>query len=186
MDLICNPLSNIQEVFTLLYITSKFDIDNDKDAIIEIFNSTSNTKLTAIDLVPVLQKYLYLSQSNITEFQSLINNIDQNINKKFSKTIYPPTSNCVNCYADLKIVKTQLINTYTISGPNIYRYVTTQCDTINCKTLHYVDCYTKNSKGFYYNQETDYIQLSNHSVFERLLIENIDAQITRNGVSFSG
>ena len=186
MNSICSPLANIEQIFTLLYLAIKTEYEKnlDKQLITEIFNSVHNTNLTSEDARVAIDKYLHFSNLSLFQFKSLISKIDGRLNQEFVKSIYPPSNKCLNCYSDLMVADSRLINTYTMSGPKIYRYISMKCD--DCQTIYYSDYFTRNSKGFYYNQEANYITLSNHTVFERVLIENIDAQISRNGVSFNG
>lgn len=82
------------------------------------------------------------------------------------------------------MVDSRFINTYTLSGPKVYRYITMNCE--KCLIIYFTDCFAKNNKCLYYNKEANYIQISKYTVFERILIENIDANVARNGVSFTG
>ncbi len=175
MESFLYPFANLKEFYVFIYLVSKTEISLDKNLIRTTFNSFYNKDLTNVKIDSIISKFFPdKMKGSYEELKSTMKEIDMRIKNQI-QVINPPINNCLSCNTTLKFDHSKLITHYTLNGPKITRFNTSKC--YNCHSLYSIDSYKLGNDEFYYSFETDYILLTNETVFESKLILNLDANI---------
>jgi len=153
------PFKNLEEVFSLLYISSKCDPNLEIKFIADTFNFLFETRFSDCDIENSLNK---LTAFNHKTFTNKVNVIDEKLINKpcFCGSIY---NNCKFCQNKLQVKKGTPCVLFGLHDMKYGISLIKQCET--CKTKFLIDKYEKDNT-MYSDRMTKYICTSSESIFE--------------------
>ena len=152
------PLQNFQQVFPLLYISAKCNIDIEIEIIRNTFNNMFKTNYSDCDIRNCLNKFTNFDQH---AFKNSIAVIDQKLkSKKF--LCESNLENCIDCNKKLKVTKTVSCLVFDINEIYDSDAVLRYCNA--CNISYNIDHYIKNEISYCY-ENSKYVATSSESVF---------------------
>jgi hypothetical protein len=152
------PLQNFQQVFPLLYISSKCNIDIEIEFICTTFNNMFKSDYSECDIRNCLNKFFNF---DLHAFKNSIAVIDQKLkSKKF--LCESNHENCINCNKKLKATKTVSCLVFGINEIYDSETVVKYCNA--CNIYYNVDHFVKNGISYCY-ENSQYVATSSESVF---------------------
>ena len=180
------PLSSLQEVYTLLYLSGNFDIELEIATLIRIFNAILNTNYDKSTLMLAIKKFYSLMDANEKSFSIFSKKLAETTAE--NKLIY-----CEALFSNCKFCKNKLIYTtksscvvFTLCGPKLGLLRAKYCSL--CEITYNANNYHRKNKYYSYKLDecNDFVVTSSESVFEISLLKDFDNHLVRNAISFSG
>ena len=156
-------LKNLQQVFSLLYMSSKCDPNLEIQLIADTFNAIFQTSYTECNIENSLN---ILSAFNHKNLINIVNLIDEKLENKtcFCSSIY---TNCKFCQNKLQVKKG---SPCVLFGKHDMKYCISLIKTCNtCNVKYFIDKYEKDNV-MHSDRMTEYISTSSESVFEVIIL----------------
>ena len=180
------PFENFEQIFSFLtlYLETKNSFDS-SFALNSFKTLFPNSKLSNLNLTStIFFKRIKEKESDFISSHNKIKDIIRNNNNQF---LEPPINRCLSCTVGLtNSFDTKKYVVYNFSGGETKRVFTKKC--FFCNSEYSLNFYIQNNLKIYYSSDinVEYIILSNQTIFSKKVIQYLDYQIVRNGVSFDG
>jgi hypothetical protein len=171
----------MDEVFMLLYLNSKCNLNFEIQFITDTFNTLF---LTRFDCTTI--KLAILKFTRLIKIKDKILIAKEKL-KTHSEIIPIPVSNCIHCN---KLLIQNIENTSTlvigIKGCAFKKLLSGRCN--QCDIIYKLDYYIKSEEKYLYQVDVcnSFICTSNQTVFEIKLLQWFHINLVRNTTSFSG
>ena len=153
------PLTSLDQLFSLLYISSKCNPNLEISFITKSFNDLYNSTFTECDIENVLNK---TTNFNYKSFMKTIEKIDILISKK-QILCAPIYRNCIDCKSELEFKKQSSCVVFCLNEIKKGLLISTACK--DCDIIYYIDKYEK-SNVFHSYKSMHFISTSSESIFE--------------------
>ena len=184
-----NPFESFEQVFSfvILYLETK-NKPIDSSFVLNTFKMIyPESKLSNVDVISNL--FFNRINEHESKFLSSYNRIKEILNKENNNYLEPYINKCLSCQLPLHYSsKTKDYVVYDFNGGYSKKVSIKTCYI--CNTEYSLNYYTEKKskdKKYYSNSiKTEYLILSKQTIFSKKLIQYLDYQIVRNGVSFEG
>lgn len=186
MNKLFYPLSSLQEVYTLMYLSGNLDIDIELPTITSVFNSLLKTMYKESILLAAIKKFHDLMSADKNLFATFSKNLKEQVNANKIKICEAPFLNCKFCNRELIYTNESHCVVFTLFGPKKGLLRSKFCS--NCLITFNSDNYIQNNEAYVYRSlgNIDVIVTSSETVVEISLLKEFDNHLIRNAVTFSG
>jgi hypothetical protein len=139
------PLKSLEQVYTLLYLSSKYHLDVELSSLTLTFNTVMQTQFNEQQLLFTIKKFYSLMATNEDSFFKLTESLEEKISQNKIIICEAPFLNCKYC-------KDALINTrksnclvFTLSGPKPGLLRSKYCK--NCLITYNTDTFIKDGSS---------------------------------------
>lgn len=160
------PLINLDEMFSLLYVSSKCNPLYEISFITKTFNEVQNRILTEIDIENCLNK---LTSFKYHSFAQKVIFLDEKLKSK-PRLCEPKLEVCEKCTSQLELHKKSQCVFFGINSIENGILVTKKCSS--CSIIFHVDKYEKHGELHSYFK-SEYLCTSSESVFEVIILINL-------------
>ena len=186
MNKLFYPLSSLQEVYTLIFLSGNFDIDVEMTSLVTVFNSVLKTQYDLHVLKHAIKKFYDLMGANKNLFSIFTKNLFEKVNEKKITICEAPFFSCKVCKKELIYTSDSRCVVFTIIGPKKGLLRSKFCQF--CCITYNADNYIINDKVISYDltENIDIVVTSSETVIEISLLKDFDNHLVRNATTFSG
>ncbi|RMZ94750.1 hypothetical protein BpHYR1_024155, partial [Brachionus plicatilis] len=143
------PLKNNEEVFSLIFLCLKLDLDYEKETLTEDFNAEFDHNLQPENVTPILLKLCYYNELNFGNILMKFRQLTCRL-KSRQKYVCPPVKKCLKCQNSLSSKEVKNAITYTTKVSEVMKFIKTQCS--DCCIIYENDRYLIKGEKFFYTQ----------------------------------